>query len=84
MLVMTKIGQMASPLPDAATLDARKDRARAWFEHLRDDICTALETVEDALPEGAPPANLPAGRFKRTPWQRTDHSGNPGGAASCR
>ena len=76
---MTKIGQMASPLSDAATLVARKDRARAWFEHLRDDICTALETVEDALPEGAPPANLPAGRFKRKPWQRTDHSGNPGG-----
>ena len=42
---MTKIGQMTSPLPDAATLGARKDRARAWFEHLRDDICTALETA---------------------------------------
>jgi coproporphyrinogen III oxidase len=76
---MTKIGQMTSPLPDAATLGARKDRARAWFEHLRDDICTALETVEDALPEDAPLAERPAGRFKRTPWQRADHTGNPGG-----
>jgi coproporphyrinogen III oxidase len=76
---MTKIGLMASPLPDAATLDARKDRARAWFEHLRDDICAALEAVENALPDGAPLADRPAGRFKRTPWQRADHTGNPGG-----
>jgi coproporphyrinogen III oxidase len=76
---MSKIGLMASPLPDPATLDARKDRAHAWFEHLRDDICTALETVEDALPEGAPLAERPAGRFKRTPWQRADHTGSPGG-----
>ena len=76
---MTKIGQMASPLPDAATLDARKDRARAWFEHLRDDICAAFEAVEDALPAGAPLADRAAGRFKRTPWQRTDHTGSPGG-----
>jgi coproporphyrinogen III oxidase len=76
---MSKIGLMASPLPDAATLDARKDHARAWFEHLRDDICAALEAVEDALLEDAPPADRPAGRFKRTPWQRADHTGNPGG-----
>src|SRR5215207_10053845 len=76
---MTKIGQMASPLPDLATLGARKDHAREWFEHLRDDICTALETVEEALPEDAPLAKRPAGRFKRTPWQRADHTGKPGG-----
>jgi coproporphyrinogen III oxidase len=76
---MTKIGLMATPLPDAVTLDDRKDRARAWFEHLRDDICAALETVEDALPAGAALADRPAGRFKRTPWQRADHTGNPGG-----
>ena len=76
---MTKIGMMASPLPDAATLDARKDRARAWFESLRDDICAAFEAVEDALPAGAPLSDRAAGRFERTPWQRTDHTGAPGG-----
>ena len=70
---------MASALPDTATLDARKGQARAWFERLRDDMCAALEAVEDALPEGSPLSERPAGRFKRTPWQRTDHSGNPGG-----
>jgi coproporphyrinogen III oxidase len=66
-------------LPIAAVLDERKARARAWFERLRDDICTALEALEDALPKSAPLAERPAGRFARTPWTRTDHSGGPGG-----
>src|SRR3954449_5059044 len=70
---------MTSALPDAATLEARKDHARAWFESLRDGICAALEAIEDALPAGSPLAERAAGRFKRTPWQRTDHSGQPGG-----
>jgi len=76
---MTKIGVMATLLPDAATLEARKDRARAWSESLRDQICAALETVEDALPAGSPLSDRAAGRFKRTPWQRADHTGSPGG-----
>ena len=68
-----------SALSASETLDRRKARARAWFEALRDDICGALEAVEDALPAGAPLAQTPAGRFARTPWSRTDHSGQPGG-----
>ncbi|AXK83357.1 oxygen-dependent coproporphyrinogen oxidase [Pseudolabrys taiwanensis] len=60
-------------------LDSRKARARAWFEHLRDDICAAFEALEDALPASAPLADRAPGRFVRTPWQRTDHTGNPGG-----
>jgi coproporphyrinogen III oxidase len=66
-----------SPFPDAATLEARKERARAWFEHLRDDICAAFERLEDDAPPqlyGATP-----GRFVRKPWNRTDHTGAPGG-----
>ena len=35
---------------DAGQLEARKTRARAWFEALRDDICADFEAVEDALP----------------------------------
>jgi coproporphyrinogen III oxidase len=70
---------MNGPLPDLATLDARKNRARAWFENLRDGICAALEAVEDTLPAGAPLSDRAAGRFKRTPWQRADHTGQPGG-----
>ena len=76
---MNKIVSMATPLPDAGTLDARKTQARIWFERLRDDICAAFEAVEDALPAGAPLANRKAGRFKRAPWLRADHSGEPGG-----
>ncbi len=64
---------------DAGQTEARKARARAWFESLRDEICVALEAVEDALPANAPCADRPAGRFVRTPWSRADHSGQLGG-----
>src|SRR6478672_9481946 len=62
-----------------SALDTRKAKARAWFEALRDDICAALEGLEDALPANAPLADRSPGRFVRTPWQRTDHGGAPGG-----
>jgi len=58
--------------------EQRKEQARAWFERLRDEIVAVFEAIEDALPPGAPLADRPAGRFARTPWSRTDHSGgNP-------
>jgi coproporphyrinogen III oxidase len=60
---------------DSTPIEARKTRARTWFETLRDDVCAA----EDALPANAPLAQNPAGRFTRTPWSRTDHNGQPGG-----
>jgi coproporphyrinogen III oxidase len=60
-------------------LDARKARARTWFETLRDDICAAFEALEAALPAGAPLADRAAGQFVRTPWSRADDSGDPGG-----
>lgn len=69
----------SSPLPDAATLERRKTIARTWFERLRDDICAAFERVEDELPASAQFAGQPAGRFNRTPWERTDSSGVAGG-----
>jgi coproporphyrinogen III oxidase len=64
---------------DAGQTEARKTRARAWFERLRDDICAAFEAIEDDLPYGALLIDRAAGRFVRTPWQRTDHTGAPGG-----
>jgi len=57
----------------------RQSRARAWFESLRDDICAAFEALEDALPGSARFADHAPGRFVRTPWNRADHSGKPGG-----
>jgi coproporphyrinogen III oxidase len=64
---------------EAGLLESRKARARAWFETLRDDICASFESLEDALPAGATLADRAPGRFVRTPWSRTDHSGAPGG-----
>ena len=55
--------------------EARKARARAWFETLRDDICAAFEALEAALPAHAPLADRAAGRFVRTPWTRADQGG---------
>ena len=60
---------------DAGQIEARKARANAWFDRLRDDICAALEALEDAVPEGAPWWHGKPGRFVRTPWSRTDHTG---------
>jgi coproporphyrinogen III oxidase len=63
-------------------IEARKAQARTWFERLRDDTCAAFEAIEDALPTDAPLADRAAGRFARTPWQRTDHTGAPGGGGT--
>ncbi|MDZ4369648.1 MAG: oxygen-dependent coproporphyrinogen oxidase [Afipia sp.] len=59
------------------TIEQRKQQARMWFERLRDDICLALEKLEADAPTMLYPDD--AGRFVRTPWDRTDHSGKPGG-----
>jgi coproporphyrinogen III oxidase len=62
---------------EAGQLESRKARAKAWFEALRDEICTAFEALEDDAPaelHGATP-----GRFERTPWRRAEGSGAPGG-----
>jgi len=75
-------GAVIGPLPanmDTSQIETRKERARAWFESLRDKVVAAFEELEDALPAGAPFADRPAGRFLRTPWDRTDHTGAPGG-----
>jgi coproporphyrinogen III oxidase len=62
---------------DSSVIETRKERARTWFETLRDDICAAFERLEDEAPASLYPGS--AGRFVRTPWQRTDASGAPGG-----
>ena len=59
-------------------LDARKARARTWFETLRNDICAVFEALEAGLPAHAPLAERAAGRFTRTPWSRADDSGDIG------
>jgi coproporphyrinogen III oxidase len=52
-----------------------KDRARSWFETLRDRMLAGLEAVEDAA-EGAPRCEgKEAGRFTRKAWAREDGGG---------
>ena len=62
---------------DMSVIEDHKARARSWFERLRDDICSAFETLEDDAPASLYPGT--ASRFVRSPWQRTDHGGDHGG-----
>ena len=62
---------------DSTVIESRKARARRWFELLRNDICASFERLEQEAPAALYPGV--SGRFLRTPWLRTDHSGAPGG-----
>jgi coproporphyrinogen III oxidase len=64
---------------DSAKINPRKETTKAWFEALRDRLLTALEDVERALPAAAPLSDYAPGQFVRSPWQRADHTGAPGG-----
>ncbi len=52
-------------------LDDQQQRARTWFEGLRDAICAAFEAIEAEAGSDA--------RFDYTAWDRADASGAPGG-----
>ena len=67
-------------LPDDSALPSLKAEATAWFATLRDQIVAALETLEDqAAGPFHPDAPIEPGKFEKAPWQRTDHTGAPGG-----
>ncbi|APF38175.1 coproporphyrinogen III oxidase [Chelatococcus daeguensis] len=71
----------AQPI-DPALIARLKDEAGTWFAALRDAICADFETIEDEAPGPFFPEAGGPGRFERTPWQRTDHSGAPGGGGT--
>ena len=54
-----------------------QERARSWFENLRDSICTAFEAIERDL-AGGPLADRPPGAFERTAWTRPEADGGGG------
>jgi len=58
-------------------IETRKARAATWFATLRDEICAAFEALEDA--HAGPHRDRPAGRFRRTAW---DRPGGGGGVMS--
>lgn len=53
-------------LPD--DIEDKKARASAWFKSVRDDLCAAIETLEDEV-SGAH-ADMAPGRFERETWDR--------------
>src|SRR5262245_27690846 len=55
-------------------LEPRKAVARAWFENLRDDLCSEFEVLEGELGGKGEPA-----RFFPKNWARKDHIGADGG-----
>ncbi len=60
-------------------LDERRADAAVWFQDLQEKIIREFELLElDAQGPFFPEA-LDPGRFLITPWQRTDHTGQPGG-----
>ncbi len=62
--------------------EPQKQRARVWFEALRDDICAAFETLEDelgeeiaeTLPIAEALRGMAPGRFERKAWTRAPDS----------
>ena len=76
---MTQTTEATSPPELPTEIEDWKGLARAWFENLRDQICLSYEKIEDDLPRDFAFGTEPAGRFVRTPWDRTDHTGTKGG-----
>lgn len=54
--------------------DEQQNQAAIWFADLRDRLCHAFETLEDAYDESP----LVPGRFVRTPWQRQTDAADAG------
>lgn len=64
---------MTEPAPLNLDLDEKKELARGWFEHLRDQIMAVLEALEDEAPADLFPGE--PGRFERKPWTREGGGG---------
>ena len=59
-----------------ADIDEKKQQAEAWFQQLRDQICTRFEKLEQNLV--GPLDTQPAGKFEQTDWQRDEGKGGGG------
>ncbi|MBM3543524.1 MAG: oxygen-dependent coproporphyrinogen oxidase [Alphaproteobacteria bacterium] len=71
------------PKGQDGTLNVRKERARSWFEELRDQICAALEEIENEAAGRSAEGKAPA-RFVLTPWTRENGDGGGGVMALMR
>ena len=63
-------------------LETRQNTARVWFEALQQRIVDALEVIEREAPDASRAGSAAPARFVKTSWDRTDHSGAPGGGGT--
>lgn len=61
-------------------IDEKKEKARLWFESLRDTICTGFEELETEVTN--PQCQGEPGHFERTPWSRDEEDKGGGGTMS--
>ena len=68
-------------MPNEYGNDTQKNRAQAWFELLRDELCAALEAVELDVKGPNASSEGEAGSFERKSWERpaSDDSSIAGG-----
>lgn len=59
-----------------ADIDVKKQQAEAWFQQLRDQICTRYEKLEQDL--AGPLSDQEAGKFIQTDWAREEGKGGGG------
>lgn len=62
--------------------DDHKQRARAWFESLRDELTRDLEEIEAEATAKTRAAGNEPGRFERTAWDRGDAKHDGGGGVT--
>ena len=60
-------------------IEDQRNIARAWFEKLRDEICSVFETIEDTVKGGDEIMAISPGRFKRKNWERPEGLEESGG-----
>ncbi|MGH6889273.1 MAG: oxygen-dependent coproporphyrinogen oxidase [Rhizomicrobium sp.] len=70
------------PVSTTPASEHQKEKARAWFEELRDRICRACESIEDEFAGSAEGAPM---RFERKSWSREadDDAREAGGGATA-
>ncbi len=69
---------MTSSSQSSDDIETQKKQASAWFKELRNQICQSFEDIETEA-QGTLYDGKEAGKFVRTPWERTDHTGEAGG-----
>ena len=68
---------MNPPMDIFDRLSRERTTTKAWFETIRDQLCTSFMQFEHQLT--GPYSDRVPGRFTKTPWARTDPSGGDGG-----